>query len=63
MKANLTGLRLLERKQLKNIAGGYRMCPDDLQCGNDWCCIDGACKPIALAAPGHLCMAVVDPAV
>lgn len=61
MKTNLKGLRSLDKKQLKNILGGYPMCPEDLQCGNDWCCINGACRPISQAGPGHLCMAILDP--
>ncbi|MBK1896405.1 hypothetical protein [Chryseobacterium paridis] len=53
MKNNL---KSLERNQLKTILGGFRQCPEDMECGNDWCCINGACRPISQAGPNGLCM-------
>lgn len=54
MKNNL---KSLERSQLKVINGGYPACPENLECGNDWCCINGACRPRSQAGPNGLCMA------
>jgi hypothetical protein len=53
----MKNLKSLERNQLRMIYGGYPPCPDNLECGNDWCCINGACRPSSQAGPNGLCMA------
>ncbi|MDH6252202.1 hypothetical protein M2347_001929 [Chryseobacterium sp. H1D6B] len=51
----MKNLKKITRESLKTIKGGYQKCPEDGQCGNDWCCADGACKPISGAGHGYLC--------
>lgn len=54
----MKNLKSLERNQLKTIKGGYPICPEDLECGDDWCCINGACRPRSQAGPNGLCMVI-----
>ncbi len=55
----MKNLKSLERNQLRMIYGGYPPCPESLECGDDWCCINGACRPRSQAGPNGLCMAII----
>lgn len=56
MNKNLKNLKL-DRNQLRMINGGFQICPPDYECGNNRCCINGACRPISVAGPNGYCMA------
>ena len=52
----MKNLKKMTREDLKTIKGGYRTCPDDGDCGPDWCCANGACRLISGAsASTYLC--------
>ena len=52
----MKNIKKISRERLKTIKGGLRMCPEDGNCGGDWCCANGACRPIAGAGPDtYLC--------
>ncbi|MDC8103747.1 hypothetical protein ACNFU2_02595 [Chryseobacterium sp. PTM-20240506] len=55
----MKNLKSLERSELRRINGGYLQCPANLECGDDWCCINGACRPRSQAGPNGLCMAII----
>lgn len=60
MKSHLKNQKL-DRNQLKLILGGRIPCPTNYDCGQDNCCINGACHPITDAGPKYgLCTAVID---
>ncbi|MCL1672087.1 bacteriocin-like protein [Elizabethkingia ursingii] len=51
----MKNLKKLSRESLKGINGGYRMCPEDGNCGDGFCCA-GGCRPISGAGPNtYLC--------
>jgi hypothetical protein len=43
----MRNLKKLSRESLKGINGGYRMCPEDGNCGDGFCCGPGGCRSIA----------------
>ncbi|PUB34644.1 hypothetical protein C8J95_102309 [Elizabethkingia sp. YR214] len=52
----MKNLKKLSRESLKEISGGYRMCPEDGNCGDGFCCGPGGCRSIAGAGPDtYLC--------
>lgn len=54
----MKNLKKLSRENLKEISGGYRMCPEDGNCGDEFCCAPGGCRSIAGAGPKtYLCYA------
>ncbi|MCS3530816.1 bacteriocin-like protein [Chryseobacterium sp. JUb7] len=52
----MKNLRKITRDSLKTIKGGLRQCPEDGDCGPNWCCANGACRLISGASPStYLC--------
>jgi len=47
----MKNLTKISRENLKTIKGGFRMCPADGNCGDNWCCAAGGCRLISGAGP------------
>ncbi|MCL1668847.1 hypothetical protein M2T82_12300 [Elizabethkingia ursingii] len=55
----MKNLKKISRENLRAINGGFRMCPEDGNCGNNYCCSTaGGCRPISGAGPNtYYCIA------